>query len=182
MIFEFARTLSGALVLQIIFIAIAIALRDKKKKMLIVLTVGTIISGIVGFSPQIAEGFEDFLRSIPTVVPVRREASAPTIEPALTPTHTQVSLGTLEIPGNAEQGIKLTVSLPGRYVLTYAGGAYSPWPGADPAQPQWRTRIVRLSGNSDHTIPQMTLLWCIWSPGIRTVSLETTKSLRRRRQ
>ena len=64
-----------------------------------------------------------------------------TSEPNPTATPKRVSLGTIRVPGSAEEGIKFVADQDGRYVFMYTSGAYSPWPGAEPTQPRWRTRI-----------------------------------------
>lgn len=65
----------------------------------------------------------------------------PTNTLAPTSTPKPVSLGIIRIPSNAEEGVRFTANQDGQYIFTYAGGAYSPWPTAEPSEPKWRTRI-----------------------------------------
>lgn len=67
MIIDFARYMFGSLLTELGFLIVSILLRDNKKKMAIVLSVGTIIAGVIGFGPQTLQAVEGASRSLPLV-------------------------------------------------------------------------------------------------------------------
>jgi len=73
--------------------------------------------------------------ALPTPTPVPPTRVIPTSTPK------PQSLGTVAIPSNSSEGITFVAKQQGQYTFTYAGGAYSPEPAAQPADKQWRTRI-----------------------------------------
>lgn len=79
-------------------------------------------------------------RDIPSSEPTPAAEVQPNSNTSVVPPK-PTSLGMLHIPGSREEGVRFTASRKGRYIFTYAGGAYSPWPEAQPAQARWRTGI-----------------------------------------
>ena len=136
MIAELGKNLFGSLLTELLVLLIAIFVKDDKRKMAIVLLLGTTIAGMIGFGPQLVDVLQGVFRSLRRVTePITVPPTASAVVPE------QVSLGTIRVPGSAEEGVKFVAEEDGEYVFTYVEGAYSPWPGADPEQPRWRTRI-----------------------------------------
>ncbi len=62
-------------------------------------------------------------------------------QPSATAMPPETIQGELSVPCNSKAGARLDVSISGRYMISYAGGSYSPESWTGPSDLHWRSRI-----------------------------------------
>jgi hypothetical protein len=67
MLSKLARGLFGALVAELLVLLLAVLVKDDKRKMALVLLIGTVSAGAIGFGPQAVQALQVALRAFPTI-------------------------------------------------------------------------------------------------------------------
>jgi len=75
---ELARNIFWSLLTEIIFVGLAVILRDDKRKMVSLLLVGTILAGVIGFGQSVKEN----VLSLPNISLPKSESKVPQVSPA----------------------------------------------------------------------------------------------------